>query len=259
MRLRRGGHTEWLSAVVVWVGCAALTPVATAAEFYSWIDAAGTMVITDDLSRIPPVTQRSPVSVHRFHDSPTFPSQASASPFPETRIPAPTESEERFSKVQKTSPERTAVHGPAPVNPADLDLPTVLLEPPDESVRTQYVWVPLLSPLSLSSGSVSGFWSHRDVPSPVQAFKEFLSQYRGPTQGGQMIMGGGQGLSGDTRQHPPSSSNPVYNSGNQTYDQVMRERHMLHEQIAARIRAGTQLPPLIRQPQVGGGTSGTGR
>ncbi|MBI4401717.1 MAG: hypothetical protein HY581_08810, partial [Nitrospirae bacterium] len=235
------------------------TPVATAAEFFSWIDASGTMVITVDTSRIPPDTQRSPVSVHRFHDSPTSPSHASSSPFPETRIPTPTESDEQSSKGQKAPPEQSAVHGPAPVNPADLDLPKVLLEPPDGSVRTQYVWVPLLSPLSLSSGSVSGFWCHRDVPSPVQAFKEFLRQHRWPAQGGQMVVGGGQGLSGEAQQNPPSSSNPVYNSGNQTYDQVMRERHMLHEQIAARIRAGTQLPPLIRQPHVGGGYSGTGR
>src|SRR5207247_9105455 len=78
----------------------------------------------------------------------------------------------------------------APVNPADFDLPQVLLDAPDETARTPYFWVPLLAPVYVGSSSVSGFWCHRNVQSPVEAFKQFLRQHLRQTPPNQPMQGG---------------------------------------------------------------------
>src|SRR6185436_1562106 len=41
-----------------------------AAEFYSWIDSNGAVVLTDDLSGLPPALPKTSVWVHRFLDPP---------------------------------------------------------------------------------------------------------------------------------------------------------------------------------------------
>src|SRR2546428_6987304 len=74
MRVLRGAYSRGLSTVASALGLVCLSSVAWAGEFYSWIDASGTMVFTDDASRIPPENVRSPVAVHRFQDSVPSPS-----------------------------------------------------------------------------------------------------------------------------------------------------------------------------------------
>ena len=57
-------------AWVVW-----LSPVTEAAVFYSWIDSSGTVVMTDDPTRVPLLEERSAVRVHRFLDEAAAPSR----------------------------------------------------------------------------------------------------------------------------------------------------------------------------------------
>ncbi|MEK6617213.1 MAG: DUF4124 domain-containing protein [Nitrospirota bacterium] len=251
MRVRRESYARGLSTATIGVGLACLASFAGAGEFYSWTDASGIMVMTDDSSRIPPATVRSPVAVHRFQDSRPSPSQPQES----VRVlssPAASEPAESSSANQKES-QQPAKREPVPVNPADLDLPQVLLEAPGETVRTQYLWVPLLAPIYLGSSSVSGFWHHRNVSSPVEAFKHFLRQHPQQLQSIQAGTGGSQWTSGGVLTGPKAPSNPVYNSGNYVYDQVMRERHALSERIASQFR------PAPQAPRVGSAPSGSNR
>lgn len=251
MRVRRESYARGLSTATIGAGLACLASFAEASEFYSWTDASGTMVMTDDSSRIPPATVRSPVAVHRFQDSRPSPSQPQES----VRVlnsSASSEPAESSSANQKES-QQPAKREPVPVNAADLDLPQVLLEPPGETVRTQYLWVPLLAPIYLGSSSVSGFWHHRNVSSPVEAFKHFLRQHPQQLQSIQAGTGGSQWTSGGVLTGPKAPSNPVYNSGNYVYDQVMRERHALSERIASQFR------PASQAPRVGSAPSGSNR
>jgi len=228
-----------------------LSSVAWAGEFYSWIDASGTMVFTDDASRIPPETVRSPVAVYRFQDSRPSPSQPrdsvrGLSP-PAASVPA--QSPADVQKISQPPPKPES----APVNPAELDLPQVLLDAPDETTRTQYFWVPLLAPVYVGSSSVSGFWCHRNVQSPVEAFKQFLRQHLRQTPPNQPMAGGVQAPYGVPWRTPQAPSNPIYNSGNYVYDQVMRERQALTERIASQFR------PPSPAPRAGSGSSGSNR
>ncbi len=233
------------------VGLACLSSVAWAGEFYSWIDASGTMVMTDDSSRIPPETVRSPVAVHRFQDSRPSPSQ----PRDSIRVlsaPASSMPAQSPADAQKVS-QPPAKLEPVPVNPRDLDLPQVLLDAPDDTARTQYFWVPLLAPVYVGSSSVSGFWCHRNVQSPVEAFKQFLRQHLQQTPTNQPMAGGIQAPYGVPRNIPQAPSNPIYNSGNYVYDQVMRERQALTERIASQFRSSSPAP------RAGSGPSGSNR
>ena len=55
-----------------------LSSQAMGAEYYSWIDPSGTMVITDNAGQIPPAGTRSAISVHQFPNAgrPVVPSSA---------------------------------------------------------------------------------------------------------------------------------------------------------------------------------------
>lgn len=251
MRVLREAYSRGLSTVASALGLACLSSGVWAGEFYSWIDASGTMVMTDDSSRIPPETVRSPVAVHRFQDSRPSPPQ----PRDSVRVLSPPASSmpaQSPSETQKVS-QPPAKPEPVPVNPADLDLPQVLLDAPDETARTQYFWVPLLAPVYVGSSSVSGFWCHRDVQSPVEAFKQFLRQHLRQTPTNQPMAGGVQAPYGVSRNSPQAPSNPIYNSGNYVYDQVMRERQALTERIASQFR------PPSPAPRAGSGPSGSNR
>lgn len=251
MRVRRESYARGLSIATIGAGLACLASFAGAGEFYSWTDASGIMFMTDDSSRIPPATVRSPVAVHRFQDS-RPPSTQFQDSVRVLNSPAASEPAESSSANQKES-QQPAKREPVPVNPADLDLPQVLLEPPGEMVRTQYLWVPLLAPIYLGSSSVSGFWHHRNVSSPVDAFKHFLRQHHQQLQSIQAGTGGSQRAHGGVLTGPQAPSNPVYNSGNYVYDQVMRERHALSERIASQFR------PASQAPRVGSAPSGSNR
>lgn len=233
------------------VGLAFLSSAAAAGEFYSWIDASGTMVFTDDASRIPPETVRSPVAVHRFQDnnpSPSPPRDSVRGPSPPAAS-VPAQSPADVQEISQSPPKPE----PARVNPTELDVPQVLLDTPDDAARARYFWVPLLAPVYVGSNSVSGFWCRRDVQSPVEAFKQFLRQHLQPTPSNPPVTGGIQAPYGVPWSTPQPPSNPIYNSGNYVYDQVMRERHALTERIASQFR------PPSPAPRAGSGPSGSTR
>ena len=242
------------------IGIACLPPAVFSGEFYSWIDASGTMVITDDSGRIPPPTQRSQIAVHRF-DGKAPPSPKPGGNPLVTPAAAPAPPVKGPSDSQSVAQEQKAVSQPNPIDPADLDLPQVLLDAPEEAVKTQYAWMPLLSPIYLGPSPVSGFWYHRNVRSPLEAFKQFLRhQHLQQMQGSQVVMGGGQWQSGGVQNGPPSSSNPVYNSGNYYYDQVLRERQAFNERFASQFPSTSKPPPQCcakGSSHVGSGPSGS--
>jgi hypothetical protein len=227
-------------------------------EFYSWIDASGTMVITDDSGRIPPSTQRSPIAVHRFDG------KAITSSKPGDHLPArasnPAPPAQEPSENLKVAQEEKAASQPNAIEPADLDLPQILLDAPDQTVKIQYDWVPLLSPIYLGPSPVSGFWCRRDVHSPMDAFKQFLRHQHRQLQSGQVVAGGRHRQNAGVPSGPASSSTPVYNSGNYVYDQIMRERQALNERIASQFRPVTQTSPQCcgkGVSRVGSGPSGS--
>ena len=228
-------------------------------EFYSWIDASGTMVITDDSGRIPPSTQRSPIAVHRFDGKATTSSKP-GDHLPVARVSDPAPPAQEPSENLKGAREEKAASQPNAINPADLDLPQILLDAPDQTVKIQYNWVPLLSPIYLGPSPVSGFWCRRDVHSPVDAFKQFLRHQQHQLQSGQVVAGGRHGRNAGSTNGPPSSSRPIYNSGNYVYDQIMRERQALNERIASQFQPVTQTSPQCcgkGVSRVGSGPSGS--
>jgi hypothetical protein len=211
---------------VLLMGAVCLPGLAPANDYYSWIDVNGTMVMTDDPSRIPPADNRSQIQVHRFTEAP---------PAPPRTAPAEAASREPEEPPQAARPEA--------VDPSSLDLPLVLLNEPENQVRAQYIWVPLLSPLFVGGASVSGFWWHPGATSPVEAFKHFLAQHFRQQQNQWM-----PGASVPYPFHPGFARGP---SGNALYDQVVREREALQESI--RLRHFPNSPPLGRPIQRGAG------
>jgi len=217
------GSASGIAVSVLLVGALCVPAFGSANDYYSWIDASGTMVMTDDPSRVRPPTDRSQIQVHRFQPAPPADPAAAYDRAPDSRDEPP--------------------QAPA-VDPRDLSLPLVLLDEPEHQVRAQYVWVPLLSPLFVGGNSVSGFWWHPGAASPVEAFKHYLAQhYR--EQRNQWAPGVGV-------PYPPYHPGSVRGtSGNTVYDQVTRERHALEESI--RLRHFPNSPAPIQQAPRGEG------
>ena len=241
------------------LGIASSPSTVFSGEFYSWIDGSGTMVITDDSGQIPPPTLRSQIAVHRFDGKATT-SLKPGGHLPVARAADPTPPVQEQSENLKVAQEQKAASQPNPINPADLDLPQVLLDAPEETVKTQYAWMPLLSPIYLGPSPVSGFWYHRNVHSPVDAFKQFLRHQHGQLQRGQVVAGGSQRQVSGVQNSQPSSSNPVYNSGNYVYDQIMREQQAFKERVASQFQSVPQTPSLCcakGSSHVGSGSSGS--
>jgi hypothetical protein len=222
MRLHRETYARGLSAALMGVALASLPSGGLAAEFYSWIDSSGTMVMTDDLSRVPPAIQRSAVSVHRFLDRQSEP--------PFSRVQSESNENGEVSLQarlsQKTGGDQTQ---PLPADPALLDLPKILLVTPDERAQAEYVWVPLLSPLYLGASPVPGFWCLRSVTDPGVALNAYVNQHRG-----QVMVGGSPWRYGPVG-ILPDNAGPVwghlYGRGTQTHNQVMRMQQMLSGRI----------------------------
>ncbi|MGH7259682.1 MAG: DUF4124 domain-containing protein [Nitrospiraceae bacterium] len=211
---------------VLLMGALCLPASGSANDYYSWIDANGTMVMTDDPSRIPPADNRSQIQVHRFTEAPPSP----------PRTPAV----EPSSREQEEPPQAARSEA---VDPRALDLPLVLLNEPETQMRAQYIWVPLLSPLFVGGTSVIGFWWHPGTTSPVEAFKHYLAQYFRQQQN-QWMPGAGVPYP----YHPGMGRGP---SGNALYDQVVRERQALEESI--RLRHFPNSPPPGQHVQRGAG------
>jgi hypothetical protein len=219
-----------------------------AAEFYSWIDPGGTMVMTDDPSRIPAASLRSPISIHRFEEvRPT-----------ESRIRQERGQTERQTEGLSDEDHRNA-EGPRSTDSrsepkpsatelqkepkAEAPLPPVVLEAPEDSTRTQYLWIPLVTPVLVGSHPVTGFWCHRGVSSPVDAFKTFLSQQLSSRQ--QVLIAGGQlQLNNMFNVSVPVSPGVVQGPATPIFDQVLQERQMLMDRSGrqpARLQAPSRL------------------
>lgn len=254
MKGRRRSSTK-VFVTACGLGLVALCSIVEAGEYYSWVDPSGTMVMTDDPGRIPPASERSSVAVHRYQDRPASPSTSS----PVTRaVPAPIPAEpERKPSENLPASQAPATEESQAGTFADTDLPKVLLDPPEGPTRTQYAWVPLVAPIYVGSGSVSGFWSHRSVASPVEAFTQFLRQHRLSAPDGQTVSAGSLWLHGGGGAGSQASRPPVLNSGNPVYDQVMRERQALIERNFSRFRPPSQAPG--SSPRPGHGHTRSGR
>ncbi len=217
---------SWIAGSVLLIAVLGLPQAGSANDYYSWIDGNGTMVMTDDPSRVPPPTSRSQIQVHRFEPSALA---DSGSPVEE---PAPA-SQEIQPSVR-----------PEPVDPHDLNLPLVVLGRPDEPVGGRYLWVPLLSPLFVSGNTVHGFWWYPGTTSPVEAFKHFLAQHNREQRA--------QGMPGIGVPAPEFFLGPARGaSGNTVYDQVVRERQALENTI--RLRHFPASPAPGRHAAGGGG------
>ncbi len=242
------GVHRWVYAlgffVAASVAAGGVARAASGSEFYSWIDPSGTMVMTDDPSKIPPPTQRSEVQVHKFTMSQPSPKKASvARPPASLESPDPSVEAPSAPSVASREPSRATS-----VDPNDLDLPTVLLEPPGDGVQSQYVWVPLTAPIYLKAGSVSGFWCHRKVKSPVDAFTQFLRTQLQRTASGQPIGVVSWPPAGFSTGQP-SAAVQTPRSGNTVYDQVMRERQALNERVVSQSTRNTVYDQVMRERQ----------
>ena len=220
-------YAQGLVGSILLIGALCAPLSVSANDYYSWIDANGTMVMTDDPSRVPPPASRSQIQVHRF----------------EPVAPSPPVTHEPESASHEELPHVAAV------DPQDLNLPLVVLGEPENQVRAQYVWVPLLSPLFVGGNSVSGFWWHPGATSPVEAFKQYLAQHYRQQQA--------QWTPGIGVPYPyPSHRGMVGGpSGNSVYDQVVRERQALQESIRLRHFPGSPGP--VPQGVRGGGHHST--
>ncbi len=211
-----------VSALVISLLCVPASSLAN--DYYSWIDSNGTMVMTDDPGRVPPSAGRSQIQVHRFEPVP----------------PGPSVTHDLEPASLEEPPQIPAV------DPRNLNLPLIVLDEPDNQLRAQYVWVPLLSPLFVGGNSVSGFWWHPGATSPVEAFKQYLGQHYRQQQA--------QWTSGVGVPYPPYYPGSARGaSGNTTHDQVVRERQALEESI--RLRHFPNAPaPGQHGPRGGGGS-----
>ena len=219
-----------------------LVSVADAAEFYSWIDPSGTMVMTDDPSHIPMSVSRSPVSIHRFDD---LADSVTSQPLMHatTRTPSRQAAAGGADDVPVAKDRSMPGDAPSEVSAPDPDQ-LVLLEAPEERAGRDYLWVPLIAPVYLGATPVSGFWCHRSVSSPVDAFRMFLAQHGGMAS--QVLIAGGQLQLGNLFNRPRAS--PFSRHGTRTeitgtsvYDQVLREHRALLDRAAAPVQpAGTR-------------------
>jgi hypothetical protein len=220
--------TTLVLAVLGWTNGAIAAP---GTEFYSWIDPSGTMVMTDDPSQIPPSAVRSPVSIHRFQERPITHDVARHP----RRKPVPSEQESITQEppVEPTKPTQI-VQKTEPAVPAETETAPVLLETPEETTRNQYLWMPLLAPVYLGGNLVSGFWSHRSVSSPVEAFRRFLAKHDFPKQqilitGGHLQLGNVFPAPASSGPRPPRARANAANAMTPVHDQVMRERQAMIE------------------------------
>lgn len=59
-----------LLPAALWIAVLAVAAPARSAEFYSWIDPSGTIVLTDTLNGLPPAMPAASVRTHQFEDRP---------------------------------------------------------------------------------------------------------------------------------------------------------------------------------------------
>lgn len=208
-----------------------------AAEFYSWTDRSGTVVITDDPKQVPPADQRRDLMTHHF-----------------PALPASLPNNEQGHSQSEPSEESSK----SVLNHASGDddaLPDILLDQPPEANQQAYLWVPLQTPYIWGSQTFTGFWSHRRVTSPKKAFRAYLRQH--------------QLVQPDQTRTP--SRTPSISPGTQTggafrdtvYEQVRREREAIQQRggflygsdAAPHSSSGTHSSPSGSPPSNGSGAA----
>ncbi len=216
------GPVLWcLLGGLVWGGS-----LARAGDYYSWIDATGTMVITDDPGQIPPVVNRSSVFLHQFEER----SQVLVKRDLQPPTPLPSDSQPALVSSEGPSKHELPLPDKPLVNPAEAELPPIVVTQPEDAVKDWYRWIPLTTPLYLTTGAISGYWCHQNVSSPEDAFQRFLGiQRTGLSHQGPFVAGLGQ-----REANGPLGSR----SGNAIYDQVVRERRALIERNAMLVPSG---------------------
>ncbi len=70
MGIRRAIMIGGLLPASLWIWAAVTPGPGWSAEYYSWIDLSGTLVLTDDLSGLPPAIPPASVWTHKFRDRP---------------------------------------------------------------------------------------------------------------------------------------------------------------------------------------------
>jgi hypothetical protein len=131
-------------------------------------------------------------------------------------------------------------------------------------VRQEYLWVPLLAPVYLGTSHISGFWCHRSVSSPVEAFKTFLVQ-RGAANS-QVLIAGGRLQLGNLFKRPGHSRwsrtrSPIAPGGPSVYEQVLREHRAVIDRATAPFQPSGGRGPQGASggPSVSGGRHGQAR
>ncbi|MGH7254535.1 MAG: DUF4124 domain-containing protein [Nitrospirales bacterium] len=214
---RTPGRLAVAGGVVLFLGAG--TTVAIAAEYYSWIDRSGAMVITDDPQRIPPAKERIAFQRHRLPDP-----QETRKPDPEVRKSSSEGTGDQPGESLRggqPAPQGQATGAGTPPGPDEL--PQILLDAPEHAVRPWYRYVPFTTPQYLPSGAVYGFWAHLDLSSPFAAFEELARgkqpQLGDPPLTGLVLFGlSSRGLS----RHPGKDqvTNPVRLPGRHRVDSV---------------------------------------
>lgn len=177
---------------------------AGATEFYSWTDASGAVVITDDPKQVPPTERRQNFMTHHL---PALPASD-----------LPSNDQVRSSQSEQSVPSNLVDRGNLQ---GDDTLPDILLDQPGQAFQQAYVWVPLQTPYVWGNQTFTGFWSHRRVASPKKAFRAYLR-------------GHGQSLQTDPTGTPSgSSASPGSPTGrafrDTVYEQVRREREAIQQ------------------------------
>ena len=224
------------------LACAAVSTVAAATEYYSWIDTSGTAVLTDDPGHIPPASERSSVTVYRYHDRPSLPTSSL-----NAANRSPSDSDGQSSSGNGMAEWMNPTQIAAINRPDESDAPDVLLDLPPAALHPGYVWMPLQDPFLSSSGRLGGFWWRSGARAPMDAFN--AARFQLPGQGLRIPGARGRHKAG---RFPNESAVP---SGNAVYDQVVRERHALQQSFR-----GTLIGPRSMGPAMccGQGRAGIG-
>lgn len=254
------GHNRrvltWAGLILLALGgaiCAA--SAAEAAEFYSWIIPDGTMVITDDASRIPPQGERSPVKVHRFKDSPRAGLSSTVS---DTSVRATLSDTDAKPSLESRSEDRPSVmRHTVEAEPADQDLSTVSLEEPTQRTLPDYRWVSLTTPVYLTSGPISGFWCRRHVKDPLRALVDHLRAMNLWTVAGPRTLNGNGDYRWGVIPGRPVAGISGSSSGNPVYDQVLREQQAVIERNYLLLKAAQQEIARVSPSCCGAATSKT--
>jgi hypothetical protein len=233
--------------------CAA--SAAGAAEFYSWITPDGTMVVTDDASRIPPEGERSPVNVHRFKDSPRAGLSSTVS---DASVRATLPDTDATSSLETRSNDRPSVmRDTVEAEPADQDLSAVSLEEPTQPTLPDYRWVSLTTPLYLTSGPISGFWCRRHVKDPLRALVDHLRAMNLWTGAGPMTLNGNGGYRWGVIPEGPVAGLSGSSSVDPVSDRVLREQQAVIERNYLLLKAAQQEIARVSPSCCGGATSKT--